>query len=140
MPGRGEVVFSQRLLHQVGEALQVTTVVRAAELDDLLAAGRGQRLGGGPVFQQPQHPGGAEVLPGDGEGGREGSQQVGAQPVEQPPLVPAGPLVVAGDGPQLTGDPGGETATEAGKAQVDLAARKRLPRLVVLRAGGGAEQ
>jgi hypothetical protein len=31
----------------------------------------------------------------------------------------------------LTGDPGGETATEARKAQVDLAARKRVPRLVL---------
>jgi class 3 adenylate cyclase len=29
----------------------------------------------------------------------------------------------------LTGDPGGETITEAGKAQVDLAARERLPQV-----------
>jgi hypothetical protein len=40
----------------------------------------------------------------------------------------------------LSGDPGGETATEAGKAQVDLAARKRWPRLVLHRLAGSAEQ
>jgi len=32
----------------------------------------------------------------------------------------------------LTGDPGGETVTEAGKGQVDLAARERLPHVGVL--------
>ena len=31
----------------------------------------------------------------------------------------------------LAGDPGGEAVTEAGKAQVDLAARERLPQLVL---------
>ena len=40
----------------------------------------------------------------------------------------------------LSGDPGGETVTEAGKAQVDLAARKRLPRLVLRQLAGSAEQ
>jgi len=77
-------------------------VLRAGEADDLFAGHRGQRLGGGPAFQQPQHPGRAQVLPGDGQRGREGGQQVGAQPVQQPPLIPAGALVVAGDRPQLT--------------------------------------
>jgi len=32
----------------------------------------------------------------------------------------------------LTGDPGGETVTEAGRAQLDLAARGRLPHVGVL--------
>jgi hypothetical protein len=45
----------------------------------------------------------------------------------------------------LAGDPGGEAVTEAGEAQVDLAARERLPRFVLSwRAGApmssGAEQ
>jgi hypothetical protein len=40
----------------------------------------------------------------------------------------------------ISGDPGGETATEAGKAQVDLAARKPLPRSVLVRASRGAQQ
>ena len=102
--GRGELVFGEGGLDPVGEALQVAGALRAAELDDLLAGRRGQRLGGGPAFQQPQDPGRAQILPGDGQRGGEGDDQVGAQPVEQPPLVPAGPLVVAGDRPQLPGD------------------------------------
>jgi hypothetical protein len=95
---RGELVFGQCRLDPVGEALQVAGALGAAELDDLLPAGRGQRLGGGPALQQPQDPGRAQVLAGDRQRGREGDEQVGAQPVEQPP---AGALVVAGDRPQL---------------------------------------
>ena len=61
--------------------------------------------GGRPAFEQPQDPGGAQVLAGDGQRGREGDEQVGAQPVEQPPFVTgAGPLVIAGDEPRLTSD------------------------------------
>jgi hypothetical protein len=89
---RGEVVFGERRLDLVGEAGQVAGALRAAELDDLLPAGRGQRPGGGPALQQPQDPGRAQVLPGDGQRGGEGGEQVGAQPVQQPPLIPAGPL------------------------------------------------
>jgi hypothetical protein len=73
---RGEVVFGERCLDLVGEALQVAGALRAAELDDLLPAGRCQRLGGGPAFEQPQDPGGAQVLAGDGQRGREGDEQV----------------------------------------------------------------
>src|SRR5207249_10351738 len=40
----------------------------------------------------------------------------------------------------LTGDPGGETGTEARKAQVDLAVRDRLPRLVAPRGRQGGQQ
>jgi hypothetical protein len=38
---RGELVFGQRRLDPVGEPLQVAGALRAAELDDLLPAGRG---------------------------------------------------------------------------------------------------
>jgi hypothetical protein len=53
--------------------------------------------------------------------------------------------VEVGDGADLSGHPGGETITEAGKAQVDLAARDRRPRrvllgLVVASGSGGAEE
>jgi hypothetical protein len=99
---RGEVVFGERSGDPVREALQVAGALRTAELDDLLAAGRGELCGGRPAFEQPQDPGRAQVLAGDGQRGGEGDKQVGAQPVEQPPLVPAGPLVIAGDRPQLT--------------------------------------
>jgi len=88
---RGELVFGERGLDLAGEALQVAGALRAAELDDLLPAGRGQRCGGGPALRQPQDPGRARVLSGDGQRGREGDEQAGAQPVQQPPLVPAGP-------------------------------------------------
>src|SRR6188472_4326069 len=37
-----------------------------------------------------------------------------------------------GDVADLTGHPGGETITETGKAQVDLAARDRRPPVIVL--------
>ena len=104
MGGGGEVLFGHGPGHQIGEFVQVTGALRAGEAEDLLAGDRGQRLGGGPAFQQPQHPGCAQVLPGDGEGGREGGEQAGAQPVQQPPLVPAGPFAVAGDRPQFPGE------------------------------------
>ena len=98
------MILGERCGDPVGEALQVAGALRAAELDDLLAAGRGQRLGGRPASGQPQDPGRAQVLAGDGQRGGEGDDQVGAQPAEQPPFVAAGPLVVAGDGPQLAAE------------------------------------
>src|SRR5262245_22545052 len=58
-----------------------------------------------------------------GAAGDRGAPGIALQRVRRGEL----PYVLA----DLTGDPGGETATEARKAQVDLAARKRIPRLVV---------
>ena len=90
--------------------------------------------GGRPAFEQPQDPGGAQVLAGDGQRGGEGDDQVGAQPVEQPPFVAAGPLVVTGDGPQLTGElPVRDQPPEPGVAvQREQAADPRVLGVVLL--------
>ena len=87
----------------VGEAVGPAVPAGAGEGDQLLAGGRRQQVAGRPLLQQLQHGGAAQVIAGDGQGGREGRQQILAEPVEQPPLIAGGALVVAGDGAQLSG-------------------------------------
>src|SRR6266516_4481245 len=99
----GELVGGQRGLDVVGEAVGPAVLAGAGEADQLLAGGGGKGLGGGPALQQPQHGGGAKVVCGQLQRGREGRQQVLAQAVEQAALVAGGAFVVAGDRAQLAG-------------------------------------
>jgi hypothetical protein len=74
---RGELVFGERGLDLVGEALQVAGALGAAELDDLLAAGRGglpalavmAGRAAGPRRGLLPAVGSAAPLPGTGMGG-----------------------------------------------------------------------
>ena len=60
---RGELVFGQRRLDLVSEALQVAGALRAANSMISSPAGRGQRCGGRPAFQRPPDPGCARSSP-----------------------------------------------------------------------------
>ncbi|MGH4016344.1 MAG: hypothetical protein ACRDSL_20945 [Pseudonocardiaceae bacterium] len=71
------------------------------EDDELVASSFGQLRPRGPVGQQPQHGGRAEITGSQDQRGRIGDLQVSAQPVEQPDLVASGALIVAGDRAQL---------------------------------------
>jgi hypothetical protein len=80
---------------------------------------------------------GDEEFAATGASGDGGAACVALQRVRRGELIP----VLA----DLAGDPGGETITQARHAQVDLAARERLPRVgvldgVVAAGAGGAEQ
>jgi hypothetical protein len=67
------------------------------------ARGGGELVAGWPALQQLEDGRRAQVVAGDGQGGREGRQQVLAQPVEQAALVAGGAVVVAGDRPEFAG-------------------------------------
>jgi len=69
----------------------------AGERDQLLTRSGGQFGLGGPVLEQPQDGGRAQVVAGQDQRRRVGGLQVRAQPVEQPALVARGAVVVAGD-------------------------------------------
>jgi hypothetical protein len=133
----GEVVAGQGLVDAVGEAVGPAVPAGASEGDQLLVAGGGELVAGGPALQQAQECGRAQVVAGDRQRRREGRKQVLAQPVAQATLVAGGPVVVAGDRAQLPGqlamrDQGpqacvavqGEQAADAGVGGVVLLARR----------------
>src|SRR5215831_18282470 len=105
---------------------------------EVLGPGRAAQAGEGPLVHRvgevavAGEPVGDDQVALAGAAGDRGAPGIALQRVRRGEL-----LDVLAD---LTGDPGGETTTEAGKAQVDLAARKRLPRQVLCRVAGGAEQ
>src|SRR6266536_5779613 len=103
----------------VGLAAGALGVVELPGPAGLSQAAEGPLLDCGGVVAVAGQPAGDHQLALAGAAGDRGLAGVACQRVRR--------LVLVGMVADLAGDPGGEAVTEAGKAQVDLAARERLP-------------
>src|SRR6266516_5332099 len=113
----------------VGLAAPTLGVVELPGPAGLTQAAKRPLLDGAGEVAVAGQPAGDHQLAFAGAAGDRGLARVALQRVRR--------LVLAGMVADLAGDPGGEAVTEAGNAQVDLAARERLPLVEPIGVGSG---